>query len=132
MKRYFILFAMLFVFISSTFSQDKGVSKFKTDGTFRIHEKQAYIIKDKDNFKVQFMAPENLQYPAYKNVDLRKDDIILSINGRSVKQSSDFNEEYDKVKPGKDIKLELKRNGKMLTISLKKANPNELPRKPVR
>src|ERR1035437_733581 len=129
MIKYFFLVAVLFLSVPSNYSQEKKDLFKSTDETFHLHEVGAYIIKDKGNFKIQFLAPEQFRIPAYKNVDLKKDDIILVINGRSVKQAGDLREAYDKLNPGKDINLQIKRAGKMMNITLKKANPKDLPKK---
>jgi predicted metalloprotease with PDZ domain len=129
MKRCFALIAIFFLSVTTNYSQDKKELNLTKDETFHLYEVGAYIIKDKGNFKIQFLAPEEFRIPAYKNVDLKKDDIILVINGISVNQAGDFKEAYEKLNPGKDIKLQIKRGGKMMTVTLKKADPKDLPKK---
>jgi len=129
MNRCLILLAIIFLFISSDYSQEKHEFKLNNDDTFKIPEVGAYITRDKDNFRVQFVAPESVRLPAYKNVDLRKDDIIKVINGKTVKNFNDMKETYDKLKPGRDIKLDVKRSGKMISVIIKKADPKDLPQK---
>jgi C-terminal processing protease CtpA/Prc len=130
MKKCFLFFTIILLFSSSVYSQDK----FKlnsNDDTFKLREVGAYIIKDKDNFKVQFLAPEKFRLPEYKNVDLKKDDIILKINDRVVKKGTDLKETYDNIQPGNNIKLDVKRAGKMLTVNIIKAASKDLPQKKV-
>jgi C-terminal processing protease CtpA/Prc len=129
MKRCLVLLVILFLFVPSDFSQEKIEVQQTKDETFHLYEVGAYIMKDKGNFKIQFLAPEQFRIPAYKNVDLKKDDIILAINGKSVNQAGDFREVYEKLNPGKDIKLQIKRVGKIMNVTLKKADPKDLPKK---
>ena len=77
MKSCLVLLAILFLFIPSDYSQGKHDLQMDKDETFHLHEVGAYIIKEKNKIKIQFLAPENFRLPAYKNVDLRKDDIIF-------------------------------------------------------
>jgi PDZ domain-containing secreted protein len=129
MKRCLVLLAIVFLSISSNYSQEKHEFKLNNDDTFKIPEVGAYIIRDKNNFKVQFVAPESVRLPAYKNVDLRKDDIIMVMNGKAVKNLIDLKETYEKLKPGHEFKLEVKRGAKMILVIIKKADPKDLPQK---
>jgi C-terminal processing protease CtpA/Prc len=129
MKRCFLFFAILFLSIQLNYSQEKHELKLNNDDTFRIPEVGAYIIRDKDNFKVQFVAPESVRLPAYKNVDLKKDDILMMVNGKAVKNLNDLKETYEKLKPGHDFKLEVKRGAKMILVNIKKADPKDLPQR---
>ena len=129
MKRCLLFFAILFLSVASIYSQGKPEIKFGADDPFDLREVGALIIKDKEKFKVQFVAPENRRLTSYQNVDLKKDDIVMMVNGKAVKKLNDLRETYDKLKVGKDFKLEIKRGGKLMTVSLKKADPKILPPK---
>jgi C-terminal processing protease CtpA/Prc len=129
MKKYFLLLAIFIISVPLIFAQEKKEISNSSDEILHLHEVGAYIIKDKGNYKIQFLAPEQYRIPAYKSVDLKKDDIILAINGKPVNMAADFKEVYDKLKPGNDINLQIKRSGKMMNVTLKKANPKDLPRK---
>lgn len=129
MKKCFLLFAALFLLVPSNYSQEKKELNLNSDDTFHLHEVGAFIIKDKNNYKVQFVAPENFRLPAYVNVDLKKDDIILKVNGKDLKKVSDLKETYEKLKIGNDLKLEVKRGSKTTIVVIKKADPKDLPPK---
>ena len=131
MKSCLLFFAILFLSVPSNYSQGKTEIKFNPDDPFDLQEVGAFIIRDKDKIKVQFVAPENRRLNGYQNVDLKKDDIIMAVNGKTIRKLGDLRETYDKLKIGKDFKLEVKRAGKIMTISLKKADPKNLPPKRV-
>jgi S1-C subfamily serine protease len=129
MKSCLVIIAILFLFISSDFSQEKHDLQQDKDETFHLHELGAFIIKVKNNIRVQFLAPEDLRLPAYKSVDLKKDDIIIMANGKSLKGISELKETYENLKIGNDLKLEVKRGAKTLAVNIKKADPKDLPQK---
>ncbi|MDR3608973.1 MAG: PDZ domain-containing protein [Ignavibacteriaceae bacterium] len=129
MNRAFVLFAVLSLFFSSNFAQNKHEFKLNNDDIFKLPEVGAYIINEKNNVKIQFLTPEKYRLPEYKNVDLKKDDIIRMINGKTVKYAGDLKAIYDNVNPGNDIKLDIKRAGKMMSVVLKKAQSKDLPHK---
>ena len=129
MKNCLLFFAVLLLSVSSNYSQGKPEMKFGTDDPFDLREVGALIIKDKDKFKVQFVAPENFRLKGYQNIDLKKDDIIMMVNGKTLKNLSDLRETYDKLKVGHDFKLEVKRSAKMIHVNIKKADPKDLPAK---
>ena len=129
MKRCLLFFAVLLLSIPSYYSQGKPEMKFGADDPFDLREVGALLIKDKDKFKVQFVAPEDKRPHGYQNVDLKKDDIIMMANDKAIKKLSDLREIYEKLKVGKDLKLEIKRGGKLMSVSLKKADPKDLPQK---
>ena len=128
MKTYtFLLF--LFLTAQFQFAQVKNNAKLETDEVFNIPEVGALIVQFKNTFKVQFVSPPNVRLAPYKNVDLRKDDIILSVNGQSVKKIADIKNTYDKLKTGQDFKLGIKRNKLALSFDIYKADPKTLPQK---
>ena len=129
MKRCLLFFAILFLSVPSNYSQGKPEIKFNTDDVFDLQEVGAFIIRDKDKFKVQFVAPENHRLQGYQNVDLKKDDIIMMVNGRAVKNLSDLKEIYDKLKPGHDFKLNVERGKETIIVAIKKADPKDLPQR---
>src|SRR5664280_2779996 len=85
MKRCLLFFAILFLSVASIYSQGKPEIKFGADDPFDLREVGALIIKDKDKFKVQFVAPENRRLTSYQNVDLKKDDIKILPPKRNAK-----------------------------------------------
>jgi PDZ domain-containing secreted protein len=129
MKKCLLLFAILILSVPSIYSQQKPDLKFNSDDLFDLQEVGALIIRDKDKIKVQFVAPENKRPNGYQNVDLKKDDIIMIVNDKAVKKLSDLKEAYEKLKVGKDIKLQVKRGKNTIMVAIKKADPKDLPKK---
>jgi PDZ domain-containing secreted protein len=131
MKKCLLFFAVLFLSVPSYYSQGKPEIKLNPDDPFDLQEVGALIIKDKDKIKVQFVAPENRRLKDYQNVDLKKDDFIMMVNGKAVKKLSDLRETYDKLKVGIDFNLEVKRGKQIIMVAIKKADPKDLPKKRV-
>jgi PDZ domain-containing secreted protein len=129
MKKCLLLLAILFLSVPLNFSQGKPDTKLNSDDPFDLQEVGAYIIKEKDKIKVQFVAPENKRLPGYQNVDLKKDDIILKVNGHDAKKISELKESYENLKVGKDLKLEVKRGKNIIMVAVKKADPKILPKR---
>ena len=129
MKKCLLLFAILFLCIPSVHSQGKPEIKLNSDDPFDLQEVGAYIIKEKDKIKVQFVAPENKRLNGYQNVDLKKDDIILKVNGHDAKKLSEIRETYENLKVGRDLKLEVKRGKNIIMVAVKKADPKILPKR---
>jgi PDZ domain-containing secreted protein len=131
MKICLLLFAILFLAVPFNYSQEKPEIKLNSDDVYDLQEVGAFIIVDKDKIKVQFVAPENRRLPAYQNVDLKKDDIIMMVNDKPVKKLRDLKETYEKLKVGKDFKLHVKRGKNTIMVDIKKADPKDLPKKHV-
>jgi C-terminal processing protease CtpA/Prc len=129
MTRYFALFIATLFFISSVYALDKYEFNLNNDDPFKLPEVGAYIIKENNSCKIQFLTPEKYRLPQYKNVDLKKDDIIIKINGKEVKNPGELKETYDNINSGNDIKLDIKRGGKIMSVILKKAESKDLPHK---
>ncbi len=128
MKSYIFVIA-LFLYAQIQFAQGKNDSKLETDEVFNLPEIGALIVQYKNTNKIQFVAPENARQSTYKNIDLRKDDIILTVNGQPVKRIADIKNAYNKLQIGQDFKLGFKRNKQTLTVDIMKADPKSLPPK---
>ena len=129
MKKCLLFFAILLLSVTSIYSQGRPEIKFNSDDSFDLQEVGAFIIGEKGRIKVQFVAPENRRLNGYQDVDLKKDDIIIMVNGIAVKKLNDLRETYDKLKVGKYFNLGIKRGGKLMTVAIKKADPKILPPK---
>jgi C-terminal processing protease CtpA/Prc len=129
MKKCLLLFVILFLCVPPNFAQGKPQIKLNSDDPVDLQEVGAYIIKEKDKIKVQFVAPENKRLPGYQNVDLKKDDIILKVNGHDAKKLSELKESYENLKVGRDLKLEVKRGKNIIMVAVKKADPKILPKR---
>jgi S1-C subfamily serine protease len=129
MKKSLVLLAIFLLTIPSSYAQVKQELKFNTNETFDLPEIGALIIQYKEKVKVQFVAPQNVRLAAYKNIDLRKDDIVMMVNGKTVNKASDLQDAYNKLKIGGDFKLGIKRDKQMFNLVVKKANPRDLPQR---
>jgi PDZ domain-containing secreted protein len=122
---------LIILFLSSQFqfAQEKHDVKLETDEVFNLPEVGALIVLFKNTFKIQFVAPENVRQAPYKNIDLRKDDIIMTVNGQNVKKIAEIKNAYNKLKIGQDFRLGIKRNKQTLLVNILKADPKNLPQK---
>ena len=55
--------------------------------------------------------------------DLKKGDIVKTLNGKEMKTIADFNKEFDATKIGATLKLELLREGKQIIVSAPRPEP---------
>jgi S1-C subfamily serine protease len=55
--------------------------------------------------------------------DLKKGDVVKTLNGKEIKSIADFNKEFDATKIGGTLKLELIRDGKPVTVSAPRPEP---------
>ena len=120
---------IVFLSVQIQFAQVKQDSKLGTDEVFNLPEVGALIVQFKNTNKVQLVAPENARLAQYKNIDLRKDDIILSVNGQHLNKIAEIKNAYYKLNIGQDFKLEIKRNKQTLYVDILKADPKILPQK---
>ena len=63
--------------------------------------------------------------PAYQT-GIRKGDIITEFNGTVVEDYKQFNELFQKVKPGEEITVKIYRNGKYYSAKLKIGSNNSV------
>jgi C-terminal processing protease CtpA/Prc len=124
-----IVIITLFLSTQIQFAQVKNNPKLATDEVFKLPEIGALVVQYNNSNKVQFVAPENARLADYKNIDLRKDDIILTVNGQSVKKIADIKNAYNNLQIGQSFKLGIKRNKQTLSVDIPKADPKNLPQK---
>ena len=58
--------------------------------------------------------------------DLKKGDIVKTLNGKEIKSIADFNKEFDATKIGAALKLELLRDGKQVIVSAPRPEPKQM------
>ena len=101
---------VLLTLIASTLAQEKHTFTFNADNSLLISELTA-IVQEKEGKVVFEMIPEQvMQQEKFKDLDLKKGDEILFINGKKVKTLSDLRETYEVIEPGQEIKLGIKRD----------------------
>lgn len=111
---------------SPLFAQQMMTLKFDPDSTFIIPELGAAITQTKDTLTVNMMLPGQPS-GEYADVDVKKGDMVLSVNGKSVKSAKKLRAAYDALQVGDTIKIAIMRNGVGKTISFKKADESKLP-----
>ena len=55
--------------------------------------------------------------------DLKKGDVVKTLNGKEMKSIADFNKEFDATKVGGTLTLELVRDGKQVIVSAPRPEP---------
>lgn len=109
------------------FAQIKRMITIEGD-MFEIPEIGGILVEDGENLRVDMAIPKDNRIKAYKDVDLNKGDLVLMMNGKKIDKVRKAKEIYDKLKPGEDVKLGIKRSEEMFIASFKKADPKDLPK----
>ena len=55
--------------------------------------------------------------------EIKQGDIVQKLNGKEIKNAKDFTAEFDATKVGGELKLELLRDGKSVTVTAKRPEP---------
>ncbi len=97
------------------------------DGSAMIGELGALIFEKDSTLTVEHVMEANQRPKAYKDVDLKKGDVILMANGKRMHTADDLNAILDSLTTGEDIKLGIRRDKDMQIVSFKKAAPEDLP-----
>ena len=58
--------------------------------------------------------------------EFRKNDIVQTLNGKEVKAIKDFAKELDATKVGAELKFELTRDGKTITVTVPRPEPRQM------
>jgi len=102
--------------MAMTFSSD--------DGLF-IPGVVAMVLNSDGVFKFDFVSPADRRDPDFKDVDIRKGDVLIMLNGKRVKSVEQLHELFDAIKVGDEVKLGLRRGKDMLIASFPKAEMNQ-------
>lgn len=109
------------------FSQVKRI--ITTDGNmFELPEVGAMLIEDGGKLKVDMIMPSSNRPKQYKDVDIKTGDFVLMMNGKKMENTDKAKELYEKLKPGDEVKLGIKRGEEMFISGFKKADPKDLPK----
>jgi C-terminal processing protease CtpA/Prc len=103
------------------------ILKKMDEDAFMLKEIGAVFLLDDGAFKVVSVMPAEQRPASYKDVDLQQDDVILMANGKRVTKPKELQTIYDSLKVGEILKIGLKRKDEMRLVSLKKADPKDLP-----
>ncbi len=108
----------------------KPVMRMITTGDVLIlQEIGAVILPEKDELRVEMVGPESSRPEGYKSIDLRKDDVILMLNGKKMTALKDLKDGYEALAIGADVKLGIKRDRQMMIVSFAKIDPAKLPKR---
>ncbi|MBX7151708.1 PDZ domain-containing protein [bacterium] len=119
------LLLLLTLFTAGAFAQEKYiVTNGKVCPVFEIG---AMILDDGVSVRVDRVS-DHMLAKGYKPADLKIGDVVLMINGKSVKTLDDIENLYKTSEIGATIKLGLKRGEEMLMVSFVKADPATLPK----
>jgi|WetSurMetagenome_2_1015567.scaffolds.fasta_scaffold207873_2 S1-C subfamily serine protease len=132
-----ILFAAVLCFLASTVSAQTKTMLIQRDGhgsthimtgePFMLKEISAILIADSNGLRVVNVMPAERRPAAYKDVDLRTDDIVSLVNGKRTPGVKAIQEVYDGLKTGEDFTMGVRRGDERLLVTVKKADPSSLP-----
>jgi len=122
-----LFFLIPLVMLGSTMAQVKIMAKPGEVG--HLNELGAIIMLKDDSVVVEFVMPEENRPKAYKEIDIRKNDKILMVNGKKIKLPADIDEIYTELDIGDDVKLGVRRDGDLMIITYKKADPETMPKR---
>lgn len=89
---------------------------------------EANVILNEEKGAVKVMMKINNTLPeGTPKVDLKRDDIVMGINGERIKTIKEFHALYDDLKPKTTIKLAVKRGDDLFFVSFPKIDPADLP-----
>ena len=97
------------------------------DGTALIAELGALIFEKDSTLTVEHVIEAAQRPKPYQNVDLKKADVILMVNGKRARTAAEFNGILDSLAAGDEVKLGIRRDKDMQIVSFKKAAPEDLP-----
>ncbi len=118
---------LVLVCAQSIDAQVQMVTRVEGDGAFHLKEVQVFLTSSNDTVKVLMVLPKKLRPEGYADIEIEKDDEILMFNARRVKSVQGFEEMYNRLNVGDDVKLGLRRDGRLLIQSFKKIDPADLP-----
>ncbi len=126
------IMTMLFVAFQSLFlgqvaGQTRTLKITGDQDIFLLKELGAVISDSEEGLSVLMVMPPEHRAKAYSDVDIREGDIILMMNGKSLKKTTGLEEIYNEMKIGDEIQLGIRRNKELLIVELDKADPDDLP-----
>lgn len=95
---------------------------------FEIPEIAALVIESGNGLEVAAVMPKDKRPEAYRDANIESGDKIIMINGQKVQKAKECTQIYEKLPVGGELKLGVSRNGQMFLISIRKADPKDLPK----
>lgn len=94
---------------------------------YSLDELGAVVAHMDGEFKVLFVMEPQARLEAYRSVDLRADDRLRMINGKTITSLDMLRAVIDSTAVGTDIQLGIKRDKDMMIVRYPKADPKSLP-----
>lgn len=94
-----------------------------------LNEVGAIASEEEGRVKIDVISPPYARPKAYESIDLKEGDIIMMANGKKVTSAKFISDMYDSLKIGDDLKMGIKRGEQMLMVTVKKADPETLPKR---
>lgn len=104
--------------------------RYMATGPVQPVDEVGVIFAEKENGLIaDLIFPEHALPKGYKPQGIEKNDVLVMVNGVSVKTANELKAAYDKVKVGDTIKLGLKRGDEKMIASFVKIDPEHLPKR---
>ena len=120
-----IVFLVLFCLFATSIAQIR--IKAKPGEIYHLNEVGAVLLLKDDQVKVEFVMPADKRAKAYMDVDIQIADEILMVNGQKIKMPQDIEKIYQDLDTGEEFKIGIRRDGDLMIVSYKKADPADLP-----
>lgn len=99
----------------------------KKDDLFTLPEVGGMIVSQQGKLVVVAVASFADRAKEYQDVDLKQDDTVKMVEGKSVKTAGELNAAYEKTPIGAHFRMAIKRGDEMKLVSLTKGDPIKLP-----
>lgn len=122
LKQLFILTLACILYSSEIIPQTVQMFSSK-DGNIAMLSEIGAVLREKSGWvEVEMMPPARGEKEGDKNVDLKKGDKILMVNGKKIKTAKDVTTIYEALKTGEEFKMGISRDDKMHMVSFKKGD----------
>ena len=101
--------------------------RFSADDTLMIREIGAIMEMSDEGLRVVLAMPGEARPEAYRDIDVREDDVILVVNGKRIRELATARDLLDNASPGDEIALGIDRGGRSVVVRFPKADPASLP-----
>lgn len=117
---------------AETKSEGKPQMHFFSSGdVVFIHELGAVIMLRDKAITVDMVNPPDQRAKEYQAVDIKKDDVVLMINGKKAAALADVKAAYDSAAVGQEVKLGIRRGKEMMIASFAKADQSKIAQQQV-
>lgn len=114
---------LLTVSLLTAWQEPRRISRsFSFDDAVILREIGAVVTPKEGKLAVEVVLGNNEQQAS----EIRKDDLILMANGKKVPTVKDLRAQYEKIKPGEEFKLGVKRGDNMVLVSFTRKSEEEM------